>query len=899
MAAWLLRLLLNLYPREFRDRYRDELLEFFRDERRHARFRLPLLGSLRFWTGTLCDLARAALRMRLATRSSVRRRHLKTEKRRIGLMETLWQDVKYSLRGMLRQPGYSLVIVATLALGIGANAAIFSVLNNVVLRPFPYRNPESLVFVWERNYQRDIETNVVSPANYFAWKQQNAVFSDIGAIVQTSATITGDRGAERIGSVLVSPSVFAMLGVRPHLGRLLIDGDDEPGSGGVAVLSHGFWQRRFGAQANVLGQTITLNGSPYEVVGILPRGFDFEVPVTFNATGSRDVWVPTQFDETARAARGRWLQVLARLDRGVSPERAQSHMTDLASRLEQQFPEFQSGWTVSLVPLHTQLVGNVRTPLLVLLGAVGFVLLIACANVANLVLARATGRKREMAVRSALGAGRARVVRQLLTESTMLALAGGAAGLLVAFAAVQALVALSPPNLPRVEEISVDRVAVGFTFSVTLLTGLLFGALPALRMSSLRLKDGLTESSERGGTGPLHNRTRGALVVAEFALSMVLLVGAGLLIRSFEKLLDVDVGFDTAGVITARIGLPDSDYGAAEQRIRFFEDLVDRVQALPGVNTASAITFMPLAGTGSATSFWVNDRPVPPDGEKPVADVRWVHRDFHSALGVPLVAGRLFGPEDTEDAPLGVIVSEATAAEFWPNESAVGKSISMPWGDTLVAEVIGVVGDVRHNGPRTEPRPKFYWDHRQFNVFSEMTVFARGRSDHTSLANGIRRVVAEADPDLPVYNVRTVESYYADMLAQDRLTMLALTLFAFVALLLAGVGIYGVMSYSVNERTREIGIKMALGAEAGSVTLQVLRGGSALVGVAILLGAVGSVALSRLMSGMVFGVAPGDPITLAAVVVVLTSVALAACYLPARRASRIDPMLALRVESVD
>jgi predicted permease len=896
MPARLFKLLLRLYPRAFRQQYGQELVEFFQDERRHRRYRIPVLGTMWFWTRTMWDLMRAAIRMRAGTPSGAPRLQIKTENRRTAFVDTLWQDVKYAWRGMLKTPGFSVVVIVTLALGIGANAAIFSVLNNVVLRPLPYQDPEGLVFVWEQNYQRDVETNVVSPANYFAWQEQNEAFAELGAISEMSATITGDRGPERIGMVYLSSSILTMLGARTQLGRLLTAEDERPESAPVVLLSFGFWQRRFGSNPNVLGQTIILNGSTCEVVGVLQRGFDFEVPVTFNAAGSRDAWIPTQFDENARTARGRWLQVLARLENGVSLERAQNHMTTLASRLEQQFPEAQSGWTVKLVPLHTQIVGDVRTPLFVLLGSVGFVLLIACANVANLLLARATGRQREIAVRSALGAGRARVVRQLLTESFLLALAGGVAGLLLAFTAVQALMVLNPQDIPRLDEISLDYAVVVFTIGITLLTGLLFGALPAFRMSGLQLKDGLAESGERGGTGHRHNRIRSGLVIAEFALSMVLLVGAGLLVRSFARLLDVDVGFDTGNIITAQIALPARDYSEPGQRVRFFEALVERVQRLPGVSAASAITFMPLTGPGSATSFWVNDRPMPADGEKPVADLRWVHRDFHQSLGVPLISGRLFGPEDTQDAPLYVIISETTARELWPLEDAVGKTVSMPWGDTLVAEVIGVVGDVRHDGPTTDMRSKFYWDFRQFNVFNQMTIFARTQSDPASLSSSIRQTVAETDANLPVYNIRTVQSYYSEILAQDRLTMLALGLFAMVALLLAGVGIYGVMSYSVNERRREIGIRMALGARASSVTLQVFRSGIKLVGVAVLLGVAGSFALSQVMSGMLFGVAAGDPITLVAVTVVLSTVALAACYLPARRASRVCPMETLRQE---
>ena len=895
MAVRLFRLLLHLYPSAFRVAYEQELLDFFNDERLHPRYHTPVVGPMWFWFRTTWDLGRAALRMRLAS-TSKQHQGSDTVQLRSRPFESLWQDVRYALRGMIKQPGFSMVVVATLALGVGANTAIFSIINGVVLRPLPYEDPEELVFVWEQNYQRDVETNVVSPANYFAWKEQNEVFAELGVVTEMSATITGDRGPARIGLMYLSPSIFTMLGARAQAGRLLVNDDELESSPPVVVLSDGFWQRRFGSDPKVIGQAITLNGSSYEVVGVLPSGFDFEVPVKFNSAGSRDVWTPVRFDESARSARGRWLQVLARLESGVSVERAQSNMTALASRLEQEYQEFQSGWTVNVIPLHTQLVGDVRTPLFVLLGSVGFVLLIACANVANLLLARSSGRQREIAVRSALGAGRSRVVRQLLTESAILAITGGVAGLLLAYAALRALLAASPVNLPRLEEIGIDYRVVGFAFATSLLTGLLFGALPALRATGLAIKEGLVEGGGRGGTGLRSNRIRSGLVVVEFALSMVLLVGAGLLVRSFTRLLNVNVGFDTTNVTTAQITLPDTDYTQPHQRVEFFEDLVTQVQALPGVSVASAVTFMPLAGPGSATSFWVNDRPVPADGERPVADLRWVHRDYHRALGVPLLTGRLFAPTDTDETPLGVIINETAANEFWPNESALGKTISMPWGDTLVAEVIGVVGNVRHNGPTTRPRAKFYWDHRQFSAFSEMTVFVRSLSDPSMLSTSIRQVVADLNPSLPVYNVRTMDSYYSDTLAQDRFTMLALGVSAFVALLLASVGIYGVMSYSVTERAREIGIKMALGARASSVTLQVLRGGGFLIGIAVVVGAVGSFALSRLMQGMLYEVRATDPLTMLGVSVLLTAVAVVACLFPARRASKVDPMEALRQE---
>ncbi|KPJ93436.1 MAG: hypothetical protein AMS18_05750, partial [Gemmatimonas sp. SG8_17] len=441
-----------------------------------------------------------------------------------------------------------------------------------------------------------------------------------------------------------------------------------------------------------------------------------------------------------------------------------------------------------------------------------------------------------------------------------------------------------------------NHTAVGFTLAISLLTGLVFGTLPALRLAGSDVRHGLTQGGVRGGTGLTHNRTRSGLVVVEFALSLVLLVGAGLLIRSFLRQLDVGVGFDTTDVITAQVALPNGKYPEPAERTRFFESLVARVQAEPGVAAASAITFMPLAGTGSATSFWVNDRPIPPDGEKPVADLRWVQRDYHRALGVPLLAGRYFGPEDGEDAPLTVIINEWAAQHFWPDETPIGRTISMPWGDTLVAQVVGVVGDVRHDGPSATVRSQLYWEHRQFQPWNQMTIFARSETDPTSLASSIRRMVAEVDPNVPLYNVRTVDSYLGENLAQARLSMSALGLFSLIALLLASVGIYGVISYAVSERTRDIGIRMALGASAKAVTGQVVRSGAKLIGLAVLIGLAASLALSRLLQSMVFEVSTSDPTTIVAVSLILMAVAVAACYLPARRAGKVDVVKALRRE---
>ena len=890
------RALLWAYPRQFRERYHNELIAFFRDERRHARYQRPGIGFLLFWLKTTIDLTRSSFRQRLYVSSPTYVLELSPERRTMGdKMQSVLQDVGYALRSMIKRPAFTLVVLFTLALGIGANAAIFSVLYNVVFKSLPYEDPENLVMVWEHNYPRSRETNVVSGANFAAWSEQSTSFEALAALTEYSATLTGEGEPERVGVVSASSTFFPLVGVQAQRGRVFLPTDDVAEGARLAVLTHEFWQRRFGGDPNVIGRTITLNGSVVEVIGILPRGFEFDLTYTFNPTGRQDLWIPQLVPDELREARGRWLQVLGRLAPGVSLASAQSQMSTLAGRLEQEFPEYQTGWGVRIVRLQQQIVGDARSALLILFGAVSFVLLIACANVANLLLSRSSGRQQEIAVRTALGAGRGRVIQQLLTENTLLAIGGGVLGLLLAFGAVSALATLGPENLPRLETIGINGVVIVFTLGASLLTGLLFGLLPAIRLSGFDLKNALTEGGMRGGHGVRHRRTRDALVIAEIALSLMLLVGAGLLLRSFAKLLDTGVGFPTENIVSAQLQLHSSAYPDEQQRVRTFEDLVERVVALPGVTAASAISGLPLAGPATGTSFWVNDRPIPADGEHPVADIRWVHRDYHRTMGIQLVDGRAFSQADTDDSPLVVVISEFAANEFWPNESAIGKTLSMPWGDTLVAEIVGVVGDVRHNGPSEEPRSMIYWHHVQFPM-NNMAIVARTAVEPFSVVSAIRREVAQIDPDLPIYSVRTMDSYLSDAVAPARFSMLALGLFAVVAVLLASIGIYGVMSYSVAQRTRELGIKMALGAGGTNLLLQVVKDGLILIAIAAALGIGGALALSRFMSQMVFEVSPTDPITIVGVTGLLVTVALLACYLPARRASRVDPMVALRHE---
>ena len=811
--------------------------------------------------------------------------------------DMLTQDLRFATRSLLKRPLFTGVIVATIALGVGVNAAIFSVLYHVVLEPLPYDDPAELVMVWERNIPRDQPTNVVAPANFFVWREDTSSFEDLAAVTWFSQALTGTEEPERVGAVAVNASFFPILGLRPHIGRFfLAEEDDAASTARPVVLGYAFWQRRYGGGEDVLGRTIQLNGVDRTVVGILPRSFSFDhLPFAFNATGTQDVWMPQAFEQDARTWRGRYLQVVGRLADGVSVERAQSELTTVAARLEREFPDGQAGWTVNVVPLHQQIVGDARSALLVLFVAVSLVLLIACGNVANLLLSRSTARSQEVAVRTALGANRLRLVRQLLTESGALALAGGGLGLLLAWGLVKTLVALGP-DVPRLAEVGLDGAVVAFTLLVSLLTGFVFGLAPAVRASRPDLVDSLKEGGARAGRTGSVLRARNALVVGEIALALVLLVGSGLLIRSFANLMDVGVGFETEGLMTAEVALSTRDYPEQPERLQFFEDLVDRLQRAPGVTAASAITNLPLSGSQTGTSFWLNDRPLPDEGEFPVADIRWVHRDYHSTMGIPLVGGRFFDATDHADAPLRVVINESTARQYFPQGDPVGRTLSMPWGDTLVAEIIGIVGDVRHNGPEVEPRPKLYWHHLQFQARTDMSVVLRTEGDPATHAGTIRAAVRALDPAVPLYNVHPMTYWMAETMAARRFTMLALGVFALVALVLASIGVYGVMSYNVSQRTQEFGVRLALGAGRRDVALQVIRSGLRLVLLAVAIGVVGALAVSRLLQGLVYGVTTRDVTSFVAAAAFLTVVAVLACWWPAHRAGRVDPIRALRFE---
>ena len=801
----------------------------------------------------------------------------------------LIHDLRHGARLLARAPGFTAVAIAALAIGIGANTAIFSVVNTLLLRPLPYMDAGRLAIVWEYNIPRDRTTNVVAPANFLRWRDMQQSFEDMAAVSPTfSVTLTGSGEPRDVPVALVSAAFFPIIGVQPALGRAFTIDEDTPDRG-VAVISDRLWTERFQADPSVLGKPVTLDGRSTTVVGVMPAGFTY-------LDKTVDMWLPIGFTAASRTPRGRSITVLARLKPGVAFESAQRDMTHVHADLARQFPEFNTGWTARVVPLDEQLRGDVRPALLILLCAVGVVLLIACANVASLLLARATSRHRELAVRAALGAARGRLVRQLLAESAVLASAGGAVGLLFAWWAVEFLrqVVAERLTIPRLEAVSLDGWVLTFTAGVSILSGLLFGLIPALSAAGADLTESLKQGG-RSGSAALGNRTRSALIVAEVALALVLLAGAGLLIRSFIELAGVDPGFNPRGTVAMDLSLPSARYGQRTLQVEFYRRLFERIDALPGVDASGGVSFLPLTGPGAATAYWVVGRPNPPLGQESVADVRVITNNYFRTMGMSLLEGRLFNERDAADASGKVIINETMARRQWPGEDPIGKRVRISWGETGEDEIVGVVSDVRHAGLDTAPRDMTYWPYPRF-PYRSMTVTIHSPGDPTALVNPVVSIIREQDPELAVASIRTMDEVVSDSVAERRLTMLMLAIFAAAALLLAAVGIYGVISYSVTQRTQEIGIRLALGASRGAVLRMIVGHALLLAGAGIALGGCAALLLTRLMTSLLFNVMPGDPVTFATVAVVLAAVAAVAGYLPGRRATRVDPVVALRAE---
>lgn len=805
-------------------------------------------------------------------------------------MDNVWKDIRFGFRTLLRSPATTLVAVLTLALGIGANSAIFSVVDSVLLEPLPYSQADELVMVWEAAPKLGFPRFTVSPANFHDFRAQSRSFEHLVAMQRRRLNLTGGEQPEVLLGSAVSPAFFRMLDVKPMLGRGFEDDEGIPGKGKVAVLSYGLWQRRFGGDRGIVGRSLNLNGESFQVIGVAPQGF--EMP------NKAEIWVPLDMDFAGGPRGAHFLGTVGRLKDGVSLEKAEAEMIGIAAQLARQYPESNTDWTVDVVALRDVMVEDVRQILLILLGVVALVLFIACANVANILLARVAARERELAVRAALGASRTRLIRQMLVETVILFVAGGLLGLLLAHLGVRALLALSPDIVPRAREIGVDGRVLAFTFLVSLATGLLFGLVPALSATGRRLYEALKEGG-RAMAGGNHGRmVRNILVGIEVAFALILLVGAGLLIQSFSRLSRVDPGFNPENVLTARISLPEFKYPEEERQAVFYQQLIERLSTIPGVEKAATIYPMPLSGSDMILTLTIQGKPTPPPGQEPNANVRFASPGYFRTMGIPVLQGREFDTRDGRNGQPVAIVNETLAAREWPGESALGKRFTFDDPTSPEAQwrtVVGVVRDVRHESLDQEKTAEAYWPQIQAPN-TEAFVVLRTARDPVQAAGALREAVREMDRDLPLEKVQPMEQVVSEAMAQTRFKTLLLGSFAGLALLLAAVGVYGVVSYTVTQRTHEIGIRMALGARPDQVRRLVVGQGMRLVLIGAALGLGGAWFLSRFLREQVYGVSATDPVTFVVVPLVLLLVALVANWLPALRATRVDPLEALRYE---
>ena len=811
---------------------------------------------------------------------------------RSNLLVDLFQDVRYAARMQRKNPAFTIVAVIALALGIGANTAIFSVENAVLLQPLPYKDPEQLVMVWEDASRHGYPRDTPTAANFIDWRNQNTVFEGMAAILPQSFNLTGAGEPERLGGRAVSASLFPLLGVEPQLGRVFTNTEDQPGFNHVVVLSYALWQRRFGGDNGIVGKTLNLNSEPYTVVGVMPARFKFP-------TSNDEIWTPIAF--TAEQAADRtthYLRVIARLKPGITMAQAQTEMSTIAARLEQQYPQSNTDIGAEITSLHEYTVGDIKPALLILLGAVGLVLLIACANVANLLLARAAVRQKEIAVRVALGARRWRLVRQFLTESVLLATLGGVVGLGIAYGGLILLRAFVPATISQAKQVSIDPKVLGFTFLMSTITGLIFGLAPALQAARFNQTETLKEGGRDSATGSSGKRIRGLLVMAEVAVSLVLLIGAGLLINSFLRLRNVDPGFRTENLLTMRVALPAKKYKDFERRAAFYTDLIQRVEALPGVKSAAVTSNLPLYRQGNEIAIGIEGRPAPPPGQELIVATRIVSSRYLETMMIPVLSGRQFSDQDTTTSQRVALINETMARRVWPNEDPIGKRVAL--GEIQRPEdwvqVAGVVKDVHQYQLTAEPKPQMYLTYRQLDFFAPEDLVVKTDVDPASMATTVRNTVWAIDKDQPVSNIKTMEEILLDSIAPQRFNMLLLGIFAAVALTLAAVGIYGVMSYSVAQRTHEIGIRMALGAQTGAVLKLAVGYGLKLVLAGVAIGLVAAFALTRVMSTLLYGVTATDPATFMLISLLLICVAVLASYIPARRAAKVDPIIALRYE---
>jgi predicted permease len=801
------------------------------------------------------------------------------------------QDIRYAVRLLMKRPGFTLIAVLALALGVGANSAIFSVVNAVLLKPLPYTDADRLVWFWE--VQPKLERAPFSPADFLDYQSQNNSFEEVTAFRPIGFSLTSMDQPERLNGAIVSVNFFSTLRAEPIKGRVFLPEEGKAGAARVAVVSYGFWQTRFGGDPELLGKTLTLNSESVTIIGIMPPDFKFQ--------RRAEVWVnPRQvvpepfstFTDDVVSMRGtHYLWVIGRLKKDVPLAQAQGDIDTVVAGLQQQH---DSNHSVHLISLQEQSAGDLKPALIVLMAAVGLVLLIACANVANLMLARATARTREIAIRTALGASRARLVRQLLTESLLLALMGGAAGLMLAWWGVGLLISVSPPDTPRLDMIGLDRRVFLFNLAISLATGVVFGLVPALQASKPDLNEALKEGGRSGSDSSRRNRVRSLLVIAEVALSMVVLIGAGLLIKSFVRLLDVQSGFNTANLLTAGVSLPGKKYDDNKKIARFYNELVQRLESLPGVEGVAVANDLPLQGDDTTSYPAIEDQQTGKADDRFLIGRHVINTGYFKAMGIQLMSGREFTATDVDGAPPVVIINQTAAHRMWPDQDPLGKRIRFDNNTGPWLQVVGVVADVKHNGLDAEPSIESYAPFAQ-DTYPYMAIALRAPNP-ASYTAAIRREVQAIDKDQPVFDFETMEHIHSESIAPRRLSMVLFALFAGVAVLLAGVGIYGVMSYSVTQRTHEIGVRMALGAKQNDVLRLVVGQGITLALIGVGIGLVAAFGLTRLMTSLLFGVSATDPLTFIAISLLLTGVALGACFVPARRAAKVDPMVALRYE---
>jgi len=816
--------------------------------------------------------------------------------RRVNLIEDLIKDLRYGFRVLAKSPVFTGVAILTLALGVGANTAIFSVVNELLIRPLPFRNADRVAMVWEVTPEGRHQ-NTTSRANFRSWREQNTAFEEMSAFSDQRQTLSGDGEPEEVSVQLATPELFQVLGVNALIGRTLNQDDGRAKSPGV-VIGYSIWQRRFGGDPQILGKPVVLNGSPLNVVGVMPAGFEWHIRSRSGTGKPAEMWkilnMPTEGPDTL----GRFLSVVGLLKPGATVEQATSEMKVIETRIGEAAPQYNKGYGVEVLPLREQFVGNVRPALLVLLGAVGFVLLIACANVANLMLARAAARHKEIALRAALGASRFRIVRQLLTESLLLAFLGTVVGLAFAWWGIRALVAVSPADLVNLRDVGINLTVLAWTLAVSIASGIIFGLAPALEGARLNLNDALKEGGKgEGGQNARSRRLRSVLVVVEVALALVLLVSAGLLIKSFTRMQNIDTGFDARNVLTMVVPLSGTKYQQDKPCIDYFREATERITALPGVKGVGLVNYLPLyGGLGCSTGFTIAGQPTMPPGEGPGCNVRVSDAGYFGAMRIPLLRGRVFSDVEDSEVKHIAIISESLAQQYFPGEEPIGKVISVEMFDKPnPTEIIGIVGDVRYDSLINLPEPTVYFPIPEL-TYSFMTLAIRTTGNPASIAPSVRNILHEMDSTQPVSDVRTLEQVMGTTLARSRFITLLLGLFAGMAMLLAAVGIFGVMNYSVTLRTREIGIMVALGAQPSQVQKMILRQGLLLTAAGVGIGLAAAVALTRLLSGLLFGVEATDPITFGVIVVLLTAVSLIACYLPALRATRVDPLIALRFE---